>query len=195
MKLSEDLFGDFHTRLRGDGILRQQNNIWQAGKNFWRDYSSNGVDQSLARVRWRDGVGENALARMERFGPFAGDRFGNVATRAWRGGRGSRGKSQRREIIDWAGPGELKIFKRWIFALGCEEIRPGRQQKNNVPQGGCDYRGARDAAFDRAISEDIFAYKLLSWSGASDERVDAASETLVKAVPADFELRSGGRWG
>jgi hypothetical protein len=64
-----------------------------------------------------------------------------------------------------------------------------------VPEGGCDYGGAWDAAFDRAISENIFAYKLFSWSGASDECVNAASETLVEAVPADFELRAGRRRG
>jgi hypothetical protein len=64
-----------------------------------------------------------------------------------------------------------------------------------VPQGGCDYGSAWDAAFDRAIPEKISAYEFFRWGGASDEHMDAASETLVEAVPADFELRAGGRWG
>src|ERR1700731_2871081 len=119
MELSQHLFGDFQAWLCRDGSLLQQNNIGQAGKNFWRNYSSGGVDQSLPRVRWRDRIGEDALARMECFGTFAGDGFGEVATRAWSSGRGCGGKFQRREVIDWAGPGELKIFKRRIFALGC----------------------------------------------------------------------------
>jgi hypothetical protein len=112
MKLREHLFGDFHARLCGDGSLLQQNNIGQAGKNLWRDYAGGGIDQGLARVRWRDGVGENALAGVECVGAFAGQGFRDVATRAgncarwcWCGG-----EFQRRKVIDRAGPRKLKIF-------------------------------------------------------------------------------------
>src|SRR3984957_8263345 len=112
MKLREHLLGEFHARLCGDGSLLQQNNIGQAGKNFWRNDAGGGVDQSLPRVGWRDRVGENALARMERFGSFAWDGLGLVATRTWNCARwcGRGGKFQRGEIIDWAGPRKLKIF-------------------------------------------------------------------------------------
>ena len=64
-----------------------------------------------------------------------------------------------------------------------------------MPQGGCDYSGAWDAAFDRAVPEKSFAYKVFSWCGAGEKRTDAASETLVEAVPADFELRACSRRG
>jgi hypothetical protein len=90
---------------------------------------------------------------MERVGTLARDRLGDVATRAWNCGRG--GKFQRREIIDWAGPGELKILKRRIFPWGGAKVRPWRYQKDNVPQGCSGYGCAWDTAFDPAISEKI----------------------------------------
>lgn len=64
-----------------------------------------------------------------------------------------------------------------------------------MPQGGDDYGGARDAAFDRAVSEKVPAYEFFTWGGASKDRVDATSETLVETAPANFELRAFGRWG
>jgi len=171
--------------------LLQQDDIWQAGKNFWRDDAGGGVDQGLARVRWRDRVGENPLARMERFGSLAWERFGDVATRAWSCGLGrAHGrKFQRGKIIDWTGPGKLEIFKRRIFSRPGGKIRPGCQQKNEVPQGGSDHGSARDATFDPAIPEKFPAYKFFRSGRAGDQSANAASDTLVEAVPANFKLR------
>lgn len=79
---------------------------------------------------WRDGISENALAGMERFGTLARGGFGDVATRAGSCGLGcgGGGKFQRREVIDGPGPGQLKIFQRGIFLRGGDKLGPWREQ-------------------------------------------------------------------
>ena len=132
------------------------------------------------------GVGENALTRMKGIGAFASESFLRVAARTGRGG--GPGKFQRGKIVDRSRPGKLKIFECGISAGRGGKLRPGHDEKNDVPESGGDYRSARDATFDPAISEKFSAEEFFGRARAGEQSADAASQTLVEATPMDGQL-------
>src|SRR6266852_8848436 len=133
-----------------------------------------------------DGIGEDALARVEGVGAFG--RKGLIGFAARDGlGFGSFPFEQR-EIGDGAGPGEFGILERGRMARGGEP-RVRHEDENEMPQGGSYQGAARDATLDPALLEEAAMQKVLGDTGPGQNGGDAAADPLMKATPGEVELR------
>jgi len=151
---------------------------------------------------WVNGIGNDALARMEGVGAFGGKRLFRFAAR--RGfGFGSFHFHQRK-IGDWAGPGELGVIEFVKMSRCAGEPRGRHDEKNDMPQRGSKDRAAGNAALNPALLEEAAVEKVLGDAGPGQNGSDAAEDALVERAPGDFEFGAfacfesdwgGGRFG
>src|SRR5216684_1649699 len=134
-----------------------------------------------------DGIGEDALARVESVGALGREGLGGFAARAGLG-FGSFHFEQR-EIGDGAGPGDFGVIEGGIVARRRWELGVRHQDKNKVPQGGSYQGAARGAALDPAFLEEAAMQKVLGDTGPGQNGGDAAANPLMKATPGEVELR------
>src|SRR5271166_4872278 len=121
MKFCEGVLADFDARTGGNGGGLQLNDVGHIGKNFWRELRRDGIEQSLARMIWMDGIGDDGLAGMEGVGTFPGKRLGWIAVREKLGLGGA--DFEFGEVFDGAGPGELRIVEGGVVANGSGKQR------------------------------------------------------------------------
>src|SRR5438046_9925816 len=97
---------------------------------------------------WVNGIGYDALARMESVGAFWRKRLSRFAARRGFGFRSFH--FHQREIGDGAGPRELGLIEFVKMNRCAEEPRGRRAEKNDVRHARGSDRGADDLAADRA---------------------------------------------
>jgi len=153
-------------------------------------------------MRRTDGIGEDALARMEGVGSLRREWLSRLAARAGLGLR--RLHLQQRKVGDRAGPGEFGVIELGSSASRRGKLGEWHQDKNEVPQSSGDQGAARDAALDPAFFEEAYTAKLFGHFGLCEDGAQAAADALVEGAPGDVEFwwlhRSrargcGGRWG
>jgi len=114
MKFRKSVSADFDARTRRNSSGLQLNNVGHFGQEFWRELRRDRIQQSLPRMIWMDGIGDDGLSRMKSVGAFARQRFAGIGVRSQLGLCG--GDLKRGEIFDGAGPGELRVVEGGIVA-------------------------------------------------------------------------------
>src|SRR5437660_2834966 len=151
---------------------------------------------------WVNGIGNDALARMEGVGAFGGKRLFRFAARRGFGFRSFH--FHQGKIGDGAGPGKLGVIEFVKMSRGSGEARRRHDDENDVPQSGCKNCAAGDFALDPTLLEEAAIQKVLGDVGPGQNRSDAAEDALVKRTPGDFEFGAfarfeadgaGGRFG
>src|SRR6266436_3835674 len=133
-----------------------------------------------------DGIGEDALARVESVGALGREGLGGFAARAGLG-FGSFHFEQR-EIGDGAGPGDFGVIEGGIVTRRRWEMGERHQDKNKVPQGSGYQGAAGDAALNPAFLEETVGEEVPRDTGPGQNGSDAAADTLVEGAPGDVEL-------
>src|SRR6266478_1089317 len=138
-------------------------------------------------MRWADGIGEDALARMESVGAFGSQRL--IGFAAWAGFGFRSFHLHQRQISDRTGPGEYRVIECGVVAGGGE---PGErhQDKNEVPQGGGYQSAAGDAVLDPALFEETAGQEVLRDAGPGQNGGNAAANALVERAPSYVQLRT-----
>src|SRR6266481_5081338 len=138
-------------------------------------------------MRWADGIGEDALARMESVGAFGSQRL--IGFAAWAGFGFRSFHLHQRKISDRTGPGEYRVIECGVVAGGGE---PGErhQDKNEVPQGGGYQSAAGDAVLDPALFEETAGQEVLRDAGPGQNGGNAAANALVERAPSYVQLRT-----
>ena len=150
-QLGECFLADLQARTRRAGQSLELDEIGEVGKNFGRLRGSSRIDQRQARMRRADGIGEDALPRMEGVGALARESLRGFAARA-AFGFGTLHFHQR-EISDGARPGEFGVLERGVMGRRGGEPRERHDDENEVPQGGGSQSTAWNALLDPAIAE------------------------------------------
>src|SRR5271166_1717094 len=145
MNFGESLFVNFHSRLRRRFRGSKLDYVRHGRENF-RGFGGRGcVDESLPRMGRVHRVGVDALARMKCF-----CRLGGIDLRLlcfWGRLRSTFGNLQQREIVDRAGPGELRVVKHMIRWRSHRKFRPRRKKKGYMKDRCEEDRKYRYAAF------------------------------------------------
>src|SRR6266851_4530824 len=134
-----------------------------------------------------DGIGEDALARVESVGALGREGLGGFAARAGLG-FGSFHFEQR-EIGDGAGPGDFGVIEGGIVARRRWELGVRHQDKNKEQQGGSYQGAAGDESLNPAFPEETVGEEVLRDTGPGQNGGDAGADPLMKASPGEVELR------
>ena len=171
----------------GSGGSLQLNDIREFGKNFRRDLRRSGIDERLPRIIWMDGIGDDALARVESVGNFGSGRFIQLGT--WEMGFGfATAISSVREIFDGTGPGELSVVEGGVVRQNGVEERKRGEKKDDVPESGGEDGAPGHAALDPAVLEIIGTEEIFRNERPRKESADVAGEALMEIAPGDAEL-------
>ena len=151
---------------------------------------------------WVNGIGNDALARMESVGTFGRKRLSRFAARRGFGFRSFH--FHQGKIGDGTGPGELGVIEFVKMSRCAGEPRERHDEKNEMPQRGSKDCAAGDAALDPALLEEAAIQKVFGDAGPGQNGSDAAEDALMERAPGDFEFgafacfetnRSGNRFG
>src|SRR5439155_2727250 len=111
---------------------------------------------------WVNGIGNDALARMESVGAFWRKRLSRFAARRGFGFRSFH--FHQREIGDGAGPRELGVIEFVKMNRCAGEPRGRHDDENDVPQSGCKNYAAVDAALEPAFLKESAIMKVLVYA-------------------------------
>src|SRR5229473_1619510 len=139
-------------------------------------------------MRRANGIGKDALARMESVGAFGRQRLIRLATRTWF--RFGSFHFHQRKISDRTGPGELRVVECGKVGCGSGETRRRHHDKYEVPQGGGDDGAARNAAFNPALFEETAGQEVLRDAGPGQNGGNAAANALVERAPSYVQIRT-----
>ncbi len=187
MKSGKGLFADLDMRTRGSLRGGKLDDVGHWGKEFRGFRWSGGIDQGLAGVRRVDRIRVDALARMVGVHTFLGGR--RVRLRFWRRCGLRAWNIEKRQVLDRARPGELRVVKSRIVPRNDRKVWPRENHEGDVQQGRSEDSAAGKAPLHAAISKDKSVGNGLRQMGALEERGYTAEKILMEAAPSDFELR------
>lgn len=140
----------------------------------------------MTRMVWVNGIGNDALARMESVGAFGRKRLFRFAARRGFGFRSFH--FHQREIGDGAGPRELGLIEFVKMNRCAGEPRGRHDEKNDMPQGRGNDCAAGDFALDPAFFKEAAIEKVLGDAGPGQNGGDAAEDALVERAPGHFKF-------
>ncbi len=189
MKLREGLLIDLNFGFSGNGRGLQLHDVGKIRQNFWRRGRRGGIDERLSRMGDDCWVGEDALARMEGVGAFGSEGIFWIAAGAWRRCFDA-GKIQRRQIVDRAGPGELKIFQCGVFVGSCFQARPRQQAQHDVEEDSGNNCLASEAIGIPPVGKWFRLLRFLWGPGAGHYGAHTTGCALAEAAPTYRQLRA-----
>jgi len=105
-------------------------------------------------------------------------------------GSGLRARNiEKGQVLDGAGPGELRVIKGRIAPRGGWKVWPREKHERDMEQCCREDSTAGKAPLDAAIPKDKSEVNSLQQMSALERRGHITEETLVEATPGDFELR------